>query len=280
MPTQTPTDRFAELRAPTQWQAVDFISDLHLQASDLATFACFERYLRRPQHQRADALFILGDLFEVWVGDDSLNPQPATTDGEFWQRCANVLREYSHHTPIYFMHGNRDFLLGPSAAAACGMQPLPDPTVLDFLDERVVLSHGDAMCLDDTDYQRFRTVVRSPAWQADFLGKPLTERQAVARDMRRQSEARKRAGGKDPSLWADVHASAAHAMLQAAQSNHLIHGHTHRPSEHDLGPATQVDGSTTRLHRTVLSDWEATGSAPRAEVLRLDATGLNRVSVL
>ncbi|HAX23107.1 MAG TPA: UDP-2,3-diacylglucosamine diphosphatase [Hydrogenophaga sp.] len=268
MPETTP-DRFATLSAPAHWQAVDFISDLHLQAAEPATLALWQHYLQQPPAQRADALFILGDLFEVWIGDDVLAPQAQDTTPSFWRTCAQLLREHSRHTPVYFMHGNRDFLLGASALGACGMQGLFDPTVLAFQGERWLLSHGDALCLADTDYQQFRAVVRSADWQRDFLAKPLSEREAIARGLREQSEARKRGSAHDPSLWADVDAGSAREWLQAAGSQTLIHGHTHRPDQHDLGQG---------LRRVVLSDWDATALPPRAEVLRLSAQdGLQRL---
>ena len=268
MPETTP-DRFATLRAPAHWQAVDFISDLHLQAAEPATLTLWQHYLQQPPAQRADALFILGDLFEVWIGDDVLAPQAQDTTPSYWRTCAQLLREHSRHTPVYFMHGNRDFLLGASALGACGMQGLFDPTVLAFQGERWLLSHGDALCLADTDYQQFRAVVRSADWQRDFLAKPLSEREAIARGLREQSEARKRGSAHDPSLWADVDAGSAREWLQAAGSQTLIHGHTHRPDQHDLGQG---------LRRVVLSDWDATALPPRAEVLRLSAQdGLQRL---
>jgi len=262
-----PTDRFAELRAPAQWQAVDFMSDLHLQASDPTTFACWQLFLQRPPAERADALFILGDLFEVWVGDDVLTSSPVDAEPAFWGHCAALLHAHSQHTPVYFMAGNRDFLLGPDGLRACGMQALADPTVLDFQGQRWLLSHGDALCLDDTDYMRFRAQVRTPEWQSAFLAQPLVERQAMARGLRQQSEARKRSSAHDPSLWADVDTDAARQWLQHAGVQTLIHGHTHRPARHDLG-----DG----LQRVVLTDWDASAEPPRAEVLRLTAAGLQR----
>lgn len=268
------SDRFAELRAPAHWQAVDFISDLHLQASEPATFDCWLRYLQRPPAGRADALFVLGDLFEVWVGDDLLQaalPPTGTqnsADHRFWRRCADALRAHSQHTPVYFMHGNRDFLLGPAGLSACGMHGLSDPTVLEFLGQRWLLSHGDALCLDDTNYMRFRAMVRQPDWQQAFLAQPLTEREAIARALRTQSETRKRGLAGDPTLWADVDATAAKDWLRSSAASTLIHGHTHRPAQHELG-----DG----LRRVVLSDWDAMAHPPRAEVLRLDAQGLRRL---
>jgi UDP-2,3-diacylglucosamine hydrolase len=264
----TPIDRFAELTATASWQAVDFISDLHLQASEPETFRAFLRYLHKPPQAAADALFILGDLFEVWVGDDALDAGASSAERAFQRECAAELLAHSRQTPVYFLHGNRDFLLGSRALATCGMQGLADPTVLVFLGQRWLLSHGDALCLDDVDYMRFRAQVRDPGWQRDFLAQPLEDREAMARDLRAQSEARKQRTGNDPSLWADVDADAARRWLHQAQADTLIHGHTHRPAEHALGHG---------LRRVVLSDWDAGARPPRAEVLRLDARGLRRM---
>lgn len=268
----TPIDRFAELIAPASWQAVDFISDLHLQASEPDTFRAFLRYLDTPPRVQADALFILGDLFEVWVGDDVLDDDTPTTDEHHFQRdCAAALHAHSRRTPVFFLHGNRDFLLGQRALEACGMRALADPTVLVFREQRWLLSHGDALCLDDTDYMRFRAQVRQAAWQQEFLVQPLAQREAIARELRAQSEARKKLTGNDPSLWADVDPDAARDWLQHAHARVLIHGHTHRPAEHVLG-----DG----LQRVVLSDWDAGAQPPRAEALRLDALGLHRLPLV
>jgi UDP-2,3-diacylglucosamine hydrolase len=268
----TPIDRLAELTAPASWQAVDFISDLHLQASEPDTFRTFLCYLNAPPQAHADALFILGDLFEVWVGDDVLDvATPANDEHAFQRACAAELHTHSQHTPVFFLHGNRDFLLGQRALEACGMQGLIDPTVLVFQGRRWLLSHGDALCLDDTDYMQFRAQVRQASWQSEFLAQPLAQREAIARDLRAQSEARKLSTGNDPSLWADVDTNAAREWLRLGQAHALIHGHTHRPAEHALG-----DG----LERTVLSDWDAGATPPRAEVLRLDAQGLHRLPLL
>ena len=260
-------DRLVQLRAPAHWQAVEFISDLHLQPGEPKTFDVWRAFLQRPVPERVDALFILGDLFEVWVGDDVLEAS-ASTDQAFWRACAEALRHFSAQTPVYFMAGNRDFLLGTEGLRVCGMQGLSDPTTFDFLGQHWLLSHGDALCLADTDYMRFREQVRQPAWQREFLARPLSERTAIARNLREQSEARKRSTAGDPSLWADVDTTAARSALQAAQARTLIHGHTHRPAVHALG-----DG----LQRVVLSDWDAGANPPRAEVLRLDAQGLRRI---
>jgi len=244
------------LAAPEHWHNVDFISDLHLQASEWATFEVWQKYLRSST---ADALFILGDLFEVWVGDDVAGVPPSQTPG-FESQCQQLLAAASQRMPLFFMHGNRDFLLGEAFAAACGMTLLTDPTVLVFDKQRWLLSHGDALCLDDTDYQQFRSQVRTPAWQQAFLAKPLTERQAIARGLREQSEARKASGAS----YADVDSKAALQWLEAAQASTLIHGHTHKPANHCLNSTAD-----TPKHRLVLSDWDARATPARLEVLRL-----------
>ncbi|MES2246096.1 MAG: UDP-2,3-diacylglucosamine diphosphatase [Pseudomonadota bacterium] len=249
---------FSELVAPPAWRTVDLISDLHLQASELATFEAWQGYL---QTTPADALVILGDLFEVWVGDDAAD-QPG-----FEAQCVELLQRTAQRMPVFFMHGNRDFLVGKAFAAQCGLTLLDDPTVLVLHGERWLLSHGDALCLEDTDYLQFRAQVRTPEWQAAFLARPLEERRALARAIRAQSEDRKR----DPStLWADVDADAARQWLQHAGASALIHGHTHRPAVHDLGHG---------LRRIVLSDWDAAAHPPRAQLLCLSAAGAQRVDL-
>lgn len=254
----------AELAAPPAWRMVDFISDLHLNAAEPATFAAWQNYLRTTP---ADAVFMLGDLFEVWVGDDAVSHSVlAAGETSFEHRCAQLLSQTAQRLALFFMHGNRDFLLGQAFMAHCHATLLPDPTVLAFAGQRWLLSHGDALCLEDVDYLQFRRQVRSPEWQRAFLARPLAERQAIARDMRQQSEARK-ANGAD---YADVDAAAARQWLQTAQARTLIHGHTHKPATHDLGKS---------LSRVVLSDWDAAASTPRGDLLRLTASGLERIKL-
>lgn len=255
--------RIAELHAPPSWGTVDFISDLHLQAADAATFAAWRDYM---ESTTADAVFILGDLFEVWVGDDAVDAS-IEAQGSFEGRCARLLSQTSGRLALFFMPGNRDFLVGPHLMALCNTTLLADPTVLGFNNQRWLLSHGDALCLGDVDYLQFRREVRSPAWQRSFLARPLAERQAIARGLREQSEARKQSGAP----YADVDSRAAREQLKAANAQILIHGHTHRPAVHDLGHG---------YSRVVLSDWDAAAALPRAEVLRLTATGLRRIPLL
>ena len=246
-----------ELTAQPSWQAVDFISDLHLEASEPDTFTAWQHYM---QTTPADAVFILGDLFEVWVGDDVLQERG------FEQQCAQVIEQTAARIPTFFMHGNRDFLVGNGLMAACNTTLLADPAVLIFNQQRWLLSHGDALCLDDTAYMAFRQQVRGADWQQAFLAKPLSERQAIARGLRQQSEARK-SGGK----YVDVCAQATKQWLREADASTLIHGHTHQPATHDLGNS---------LQRVVLSDWDAAATPPRAEVLRLSSNGLQRIPLI
>jgi UDP-2,3-diacylglucosamine hydrolase len=248
-----------QVEADPAWRAVEFISDLHLAHDMPRTFAVWSRYLRET---RADAVFILGDLFEVWIGDDARAP------GSFAQRAAAVLRDAAALRPMSFMAGNRDFLVGASMLRDCGVAALSDPTVLDAWGQRVLLTHGDELCLGDSDYQQFRAQVRSLAWREAFLARPLAQREQIARGMRDASERTKRS--KPPADWADVDAAAAVCWMHAAGCRTLIHGHTHRPGSEVLAP-----GHT----RHVLSDWDCDGFPPRAEALRLTRDGLTRIDL-
>lgn len=258
MPARAALPAFGVLVAPPTWQTLDFISDLHLAEDTPKAFEAWSAYLNDTT---ADAVFILGDLFEVWVGDD------ARTHG-FEARCSAVLAAAAQRRRISFMAGNRDFLVGPTMLQACGVTPLTDPTVLAAFGERVLLSHGDELCVADTAYQAFRAQVRSPAWQGDFLARPQDERRAIARHIREQSEQRKRTQATD--AWVDVDPASALDWLRAAHATTLVHGHTHRPGSALLAPGHL---------RHVLSDWELDhGPAPRAEVLRWTPGGFTRIA--
>jgi len=189
----------------------------------------------------------LGDLFEVWVGDD--------TQDHFHLQCMEVLRVVAKRIPVFFMCGNRDFLVAQQWLQSTGVQGLQDPYVLELAEQKVLLSHGDALCIGDTDYMAFRQQVRSSAWQEAFLAKPLSERQQIAKDLRAQSKARQ----QTQTDYVDVDANTARMLLRENDCKLLIHGHTHRPATHDLGNG---------LSRMVLSDWEALATPPRLEVLR------------
>lgn len=242
------------LTAPAQWQQVDLLSDLHLGPDTPATLARLERHLAETP---AQAVLLLGDIFEVWVGDDARH-EP------FEAGVVRLLREASRRLDLFFMHGNRDFLVGAELLADAGMRALLDPTVLEAFGQRWLLVHGDAQCLDDTAYQAFRRQVRSPEWQAQLLTQPLAARQALARQMREGSKA-----AQARQLMAtDLDAEACRALLRDAGATTLIHGHTHRPAEHDLGEG---------LRRVVLSDWDFDTRPPRGDVIRLSAAGLQRL---
>jgi UDP-2,3-diacylglucosamine hydrolase len=255
----TPTEQAkqATVVAPADWRYIDFLSDLHLLQADSPTFLAFEQHLL---NSRADAIFILGDLFEAWVGDDA-------RDDPFEQRCLAVMRQAAQTRFVGFMHGNRDFLIGADCLNRCGVVALQDPTLLIAFGQRWLLSHGDAWCLADTAYQAYRAQVRSPQWQSAVLSQPLAERRALAAKIRATSEAQRAAA--QPESWADVDASAAIQQLQTAQAQTLIHGHTHRPGRHELAPG---------VTRWVLSDWDFDARPPRADVLRLSANGLERIA--
>jgi UDP-2,3-diacylglucosamine hydrolase len=246
------------MTALPHWRAIDFISDLHLGADTPRTFETWAAYMRNTT---ADAVLLLGDWVEAWVGDDS------RFEG-FEAQCAEVLTECARHRTVGFMVGNRDFLIGADLLDACGVIPLPDPTRVDAFGERLLLTHGDELCLSDTDYQRYRAQVRHPDFQRQFLELPMAARRQVVRQVRQQSEMRK-GGGNAPSDWADVDPTAAVAWMAHADTPAMIHGHTHRPATETLAPGRV---------RHVLSDWDLDHAPHRAEVFRWTAEGLARLS--
>jgi UDP-2,3-diacylglucosamine hydrolase len=247
------------LQAAPKWRSLEFVSDLHLGPATPRTAAALADYL---QHTDADAVLVLGDLFEVWVGDEVLD------DADSFE--ARVLRQFAdcaRHRTVAMMVGNRDFLLGPRVAALAGWQVLDEVCVLEAFGRRTVLVHGDAQCLADVDYQRFRLQARDPAWQHQFLAETLERRRAFARGLRDSSEHRKRTLGM--AAYPDLDRDAMRALLRQHGASTLVHGHTHRPGDEMLG-----DG----LVRHVLTDWDLDHdpATPRAEVLRLTADGVER----
>jgi UDP-2,3-diacylglucosamine hydrolase len=248
--------QISNVEAPAHWRSIDIVSDLHLCEALPLTFRAFVDHLESTS---ADAVLILGDLFEVWVGDDQRH-RP------FEHTCVDALKRNAQRLWLGFMPGNRDFLVGPALLQAAGLHPLDDPTCLAAFGQRWLLTHGDALCLEDVEYQAFRRMVRGPAWQSDFLQRPFDERWNIASGIRSESRSRKTAA-PDPSLWADVDRRAGLAWLAQADAHVLIHGHTHRPGDQAW------DGTTSR---SVLSDWDLDHANHRAEVLRLDASGLTR----
>ena len=223
-----------------------FISDLHLEDDRPDIADQFLRFLETEALQ-ADALYILGDLFESWVGDDDPN--------EHYQWIKQALCKLTKKgVPVYFMHGNRDFMIGEAFAGETGVTILPDPHVATIHGDQVLLSHGDAYCTDDLEYQAFRKMSRDPQWQAMMLAKSLEERLAFAAQARQASKAR---GGTMSEEIMDVNADAIDAALREAGVQIMLHGHTHRPAVHEL----TVDG--TAAQRIVLGDWYEQGSVVR-----------------
>lgn len=229
-----------------------FISDLHLCTSRPAINVLFERFLLEIAPQ-AEALYILGDFFEYWAGDDDL-VEP------FHTAIAQQLSTLAQSgTRLYLMHGNRDFLIGDAFLKAANITLLPDPTLIDLYGTPTLLMHGDTLCTDDVEYQKFRLMVRSAQYQQAALAKPLAERKAMIEALRKKSEAEK--SHKSESIM-DVNADAVADALRAHGYPRLIHGHTHRPARHEV----TVDGKT--CERWVLTDWYDGGG-----YLRCDATG-------
>ena len=221
-----------------------FISDLHLCDSRPHITAAFIAFLENTASQ-AQALYILGDLFEYWAGDDVIE-LPAL------QPSIHALRSLVKTTPVYFMAGNRDFLIGSGFAAAAGITILPDPSLLNLYGKRVLLSHGDALCTDDTAYQTFRQEVRSADWQQQFLSQPLENRIAYIEQLRVQSEQAK--SSKSMQIM-DVNNAAVEGLLKQYDYPPLfIHGHTHRPKTHEYLLAGHA------CKRVVLGDWYEQGS--------------------
>lgn len=227
------------------------ISDLHLSAMRPHIEQLFLRFLDQTARQ-ADALYILGDLFDYWAGDDDLD------DPQYRDILAAMSRLTQHGTRLYVMHGNRDFLLLHRFAQASGATLLPDPTLLDFYGKRVLLTHGDELCTKDTEYQQFRRQVRDPTWQQTFLAQPLAQRKSQIDALRTQSEQKK---SYKPESIMDVTAVAVDALLRHHDyPDLLIHGHTHHPGIHDVN----LDGHVCR--RLVLGDWYDGGNYLRCDL--------------
>lgn len=216
-----------------------FISDLHLAEDHRDTVTAFLGFLQGPA-RRAGSVFILGDLFEYWAGDDDI-------EAPFNRDICNALRTLSDQgIALFYMTGNRDLLASTGFARAAGLQLLPDPALVTLNSQRVLLSHGDALCTDDTAYQAYRTQVRDPAWQAGFLSQPLTARKNFIESLRKQSEAAKQ---EKTMTIMDVNAAAVDTLVAEHGYPVLIHGHTHRPACH----VWSVDGR--ECTRWVLADW-------------------------
>jgi len=235
-----------------------FISDLHLSVTDPLSSKRFLNFAKHIDAQ-TEALYILGDLFEYWAGDDDL-------DDPFHRTITSTLRKLTERgIKIYLMHGNRDFLMSDELARTCNATLLEDPTMLDLYGTPTLISHGDALCTDDDDYQAFRSQVRNKSWQQQFLTQPLAQRKAQIKQLRQQSEQEKIR--KQMSIM-DVNAESVCTFLRDHGYPRLIHGHTHRPARH----LHHLDGHN--CERWVLGDWETKPNA-----LRCDKNGIRWESI-
>jgi UDP-2,3-diacylglucosamine hydrolase len=234
-----------------------FISDLHLSADHPESFAAFKDFIS-TQACEAEALYILGDLFEYWAGDDDMHDP-------FHQQVIDALQSLPS-TRIYLMHGNRDLLMGDALTKACNATLLTDPTLIDLYDTPTLISHGDILCTDDVGYQQYRNQVQSIDFKIEFLAKPLTERKAYIEQLRRRSDAEKRIKA---SAIMDANDDAIAHLLREHHYPRLIHGHTHRPDRHEH----IVDGHP--CERWVLGDWDN-----KANALRVDSTGVTVLPAL
>jgi UDP-2,3-diacylglucosamine hydrolase len=229
-----------------------FISDLHLTEERPEANERFIALLEK-EARAADALYILGDFFEYWIGDDDL-------DQPFNAVIAGLLKDLTRHgVRVFLMHGNRDFLIGEGFCAITGARLLADPTVAKIEGEATLLMHGDTLCTDDVEYQAWRRKARDPAFQAAFLAKSLDERRQAVAQMREKS---KQVVQEKTAEIMDVNDDAVRQALRAHGVRRLIHGHTHRPGRH----AVEVDGE--RAERWVLPDWYGRGG-----YLRVDTKG-------
>jgi UDP-2,3-diacylglucosamine hydrolase len=234
-----------------------FISDLHIDASCGQIIRQFTEFLQ-TEARGADALYILGDLFDSWVGDDAPDAGQSAA-------IAAIKSLTASGVPCFVMHGNRDFLLGPKFCADTGARLLPDPVMVTLYGEPVLVMHGDALCTDDHAYQRLRATVRDADWQQQFLALSVAARRALAGAARTGSQAHM-ASMEDAIT--DVNADSVAAALRAAGTSILLHGHTHRPGMHSLS----VDGR--ECTRIVLGDWHNQGS-----LLRWDSSGPELLSL-
>jgi UDP-2,3-diacylglucosamine hydrolase len=235
-----------------------FISDLHLSVERPETCEKFQQFLR-AEAARAQALYILGDLFEYWIGDDGLDEKGLGAE------VANGLRRLTESgVALFVMHGNRDFLLGKRFCEAAGCTLLDDPRVVELGGKPFLVMHGDTLCIDDHDYQAWRRTARSAKWQQEFLAHSLAERREIVMGLREKSKA---VIAAKPSEIMDVSAGAVSEAFRAHGVRTLIHGHTHRPARHEH----EVDGR--RCERWVLPDWYGPGG-----YLALDAAGARLIA--
>lgn len=215
-----------------------FISDLHLDTVRPGITELFLTFLRE-EARRAERLYILGDFFEAWVGDDDDDPHHALV-------MAGLKELTTAGVPVLLMHGNRDFLIGETFVQKTGVKLLPEPTLVDLYRQPTLLVHGDTLCVDDKEYQMVRRMLRDPAWQKEYLAKPLSERRAIAANARAESKAHTAA---QADYIMDVNQRAVEDLMRQHQVSRLIHGHTHRPAVHHFTSNGQ------KKERVVLGDW-------------------------
>jgi UDP-2,3-diacylglucosamine hydrolase len=238
--------------------AARFVSDLHLRAERPDLTQRFAEFLDDTAAAKVPTLFILGDLFEYWIGDDDLADP-------FNVQVCRLLRDLADQDiRIFFIAGNRDFLIGERFAAAAGILLLSDVEKIALGSSATLLMHGDTVCTDDVPYQQFRRMVRSKEWQANFLARPLPERRAEVENLRRRSAEAMQ--GKSAAIM-DTNADAIREALTSHDCTRLIHGHTHRPGREDI----RLDSGSAE--RWILSDWE-TG---RGDALEIGAAGMRRI---
>ena len=218
-----------------------FISDLHLHEGRPDITQAFLTFLEETA-SKAEKLYILGDLFEAWIGDDNQN--------DFISNIQSALLKINKTTEVFFMHGNRDFLIGSEFASSSGLKLLNDPCSEEMFGNQVLLMHGDLLCIEDHDYQAFRKTSRDPKWQNEFLTKTIQERQEIAHNLRTIS---KEATGTKKEEIMDVSATEVIRTMKESSVNLLIHGHTHRPKSHKITVNDQP------AERIVLGDWDAYG---------------------
>lgn len=227
-----------------------FISDIHLVQHDASQGRLFEKFLR-DRAVDCTELYILGDLFDYWIGDDI---SPA-----LFAKSITALKQFAAERPVYVMHGNRDFLLGEQFAREIGCQLLSDPTVITLYGARVLVTHGDLLCTDDIDYLKFRRSVRDPAWQRHFLASSAEQRLSTAKNLRAESAQQTK---QKADYVLDVNPQAVTALMQQHAVVHMIHGHVHKPGLHEWTDSGQS------MYRYVLGDWSKT-----AQILCCSAQG-------
>jgi len=229
-------------------QPIQIISDLHLCASRPELTSLFRHYMENIAPQ-SNQLFVLGDLFELWIGDDCLLEAPPQS--KFYLDILSIFKSYSkNHGELFFIHGNRDFLLAEKFEALSGGKLLQEPYLFKIQNKNIAFIHGDSLCTDDVAYQEFRKMVRNPQWQAQFLALPISKRIEIASDIRQQSQDAQK---KKSNEIMDVNQDSVNAFISKHQLDWLIHGHTHRQATHKF----MIDEKQVR--RIVLSDWGEQG---------------------